>query len=168
VKTDSYSSRGIGIRNTMDIAKEIIRNWTSDALDLSNLGLTELPTLPEGLRILYCSNNRLDKLPDTLPNSIRLINCSYNQLTTLPETLPASLVYLSCSYNRLTHLPDTLPKGLLELYCNNNQITKMPELPPDLLELVCAYNPMTTFPRILDYAERCMRVRNRSQTPVAS
>jgi len=132
----------------MEIANEIIRNWKSDALDLSNLGLTELPTLPEGLRILYCSNNRLDKLPDTLPSSIRLINCSYNQLTALPETLPTSLQFLNCSYNYLLRLPDPLPEGLLELYCNNNQITTVPELPPNLTELVYAYNPMTLVPRI--------------------
>jgi hypothetical protein len=44
----------------MEIAKERVRNWTSGPLDLSWLGLTELPELPVNLTELllnYLVNN---------------------------------------------------------------------------------------------------------------
>jgi len=48
-----------------------------------NNNLTELPPLPEGLKLLYCNNNQLTSLP-VLPASLEDLNCSFNQLTTLP------------------------------------------------------------------------------------
>lgn len=88
-------------------------------LDLSNLGLTELPELPDTLEVLRCSFNRLTSLPD-LPNTLEALNCSNNQLTSLPE-LPYKLKELFCSGNKLTSLPE-LPNTLETLLCYGNQL----------------------------------------------
>ena len=89
-------------------------------LDLSYEGLTKLETLPEGLKVLYCYNNKLKSLPE------------------LPD-----LTHLSCSVNQLTSLPE-LPDSLQELYCHNNQLTSLPELPEGLIKLWCFNNPLET------------------------
>ena len=85
----------------MEIAKERVRNWTSGLLDLSWLGLTDLPELPAGLTKLWCHNNLLTKLPETLPAGLQELHCYKNHLTTLPDTLPVGLRELYCYHNRL-------------------------------------------------------------------
>ena len=125
----------------MEEARERVRAWTSGMLELTNLGLTELPELPAGLTLLYCNNNQLTTLPKIMPAGLTKLWCDNNQLTTLPETLPAALTTLCCNNTRLTTLPDTLPAGLTELWCENNQLTTLPEtLPAGLTELYCWEN----------------------------
>jgi len=134
----------------MEKVKERVRNWTWGPLDLSRLGLTELPELPAGLTTLYCDGNKLVSLPDTLPAGITAIDCSYNRLTRLPDTLPAGLKKLYCYNNQLTTLPDTLPRGLKELYCSRNRLTRISDtLPAGLTEFDCARNQLTTLPETL-------------------
>jgi hypothetical protein len=155
----------------MDIAIERVRAWTSGPLDLTSLGLKELPELPAGLTWLYCSYNQLTTLPDTLPSGLTtlycygnqlttlpdplpagltMLYCGDNQLTTLPDTLPAGITYLDCSRNQLTTLPDTLPAGLTVLLCGDNQLTILPDtLPAGLIGLYCSDNQLTTLPDTL-------------------
>jgi Leucine-rich repeat (LRR) protein len=89
----------------MEEAKERIRNWRSGMLDLSYLGLTELPEIPAGVTELDCKINQLTSLPDTLPSGLIELSCDYNQLTTLPDTLPTGLRMLICNFNQLLSLP---------------------------------------------------------------
>ena len=125
----------------MEIALERIANWKEGTiLDLSNLGLTSLPTLPSTLTKLYCHNNQLTSLP-TLPSTLTHLHCSFNQLTSLP-TLPTTLIKLYCYNNQLTSLP-TLVSTLIELLCYNNQLTSLPTLPTTLIELHCNNNPFS-------------------------
>ena len=84
-----------------------IKNHLSNdgkTLDLGNFKLTELPELPEGLKYLYCGNNKLTELPELpeLPKGLETLYCSNNQLTQLPE-LPKGLLILDCDYNQLTY-----------------------------------------------------------------
>ena len=74
----------------MEIARERIQNWKSGTLDLSRLGLTELPDLPVGLTKLYCHNNQLTTLPETLPASLTTLYCYSNNLPKRPkdESIP--------------------------------------------------------------------------------
>jgi hypothetical protein len=65
----------------MEQANERVRHWTSGLLDLSGLGITELPELPAGVTILYCSYNCLTRLPDTLPAGLTCLVCTHTQLT---------------------------------------------------------------------------------------
>ena len=45
-------------------------NDPTECLDLSNLGLTELPPIPDNCQVLYCHNNQLTDLP-------KLDKCQY-------------------------------------------------------------------------------------------
>ena len=54
-----------------------------------------MPTLPQNLEELYCSNNKLTSLP-SLPQNLQKLYCSNNKLTLLP-TLPQNLKILSYS-----------------------------------------------------------------------
>ena len=78
--------------------EEIDKRVKNGVLNLSHLGLTKLDYIPEGVKTLYCYNNKLNSLPN----------------------LPDSLKYLSCSNNNLNSLPN-LPDSLKELYCFNNK-----------------------------------------------
>ena len=133
------------LQATMEIALERISNCVNGELDLSRLGLTELPPIPEGITSLRCSHNPLTSLP-RLPSTLEMLYCSYNQLTSLPE-LPPSLEYLQCSNNELTGLPE-LPPSLYTLYCNINRLSSLPELPPSLRILRCYNNELTSLPTL--------------------
>lgn len=148
----------------MKIALERIRNCVNGILILSNLGLTELPPLPEGITVLRCDQNELTSLPK-LPSTLKVLHCQQNQLTSLPKlptleslscshnplfclpALPSSLTQLVCMRNYLTWLP-RLPYGLLELSIDYNYITRLPELPPCLTMLGCSYNDLTSLPSL--------------------
>jgi hypothetical protein len=148
----------------METALQRIQECVNGTLVLSNLGLTELPPLPEGITVLRCDSNQLTSLP-TLPSTLKVLHCHQNQLTSLPElpaleslscshnpifflpSLPSSLTQLVCMRNYLTWLP-RLPYGLLELCFDYNYITRLPELPPHLRELACSYNQLTELPSL--------------------
>jgi Leucine Rich repeats (2 copies) len=106
----------------MEIALERIANMRDGVLDLSHLGLTELP-----------------QLVSEDPSTLRYLNCSGNQLTSLPQ-LPSTLVKLYCMDNQLTSLPQ-LPSKLVDLCCGGNQLTSLPQLPSTLVRVWCMYNP---------------------------
>ena len=99
--------------------------------------------LPNSLKKLYCSSNKLTSLPN-LPNSLEILYCYNNQLTSFANTqLPNSLEILYCYNNQLTSLPN-LPNSLRKLYCWNNQLKSLPEL-PNLLEILHCYNNKLTY-----------------------
>lgn len=65
-------------------AKQIIKEWilkddSNIGLDLSNLNLYELPTIPNNCKRLFCCNNKLKSLPER--HNIKDLFCSCNQLT---------------------------------------------------------------------------------------
>ena len=107
--------------------------------------LTELPELPNTLKVLSCQKNKLTELPK-LPNSLIVLDCFANELTKLPE-LPNSLNILNCWNNNLTELPK-LPNSLTRLYCNNNNLTRLSKLPNTLKQLNCSNNELTELPEL--------------------
>jgi hypothetical protein len=124
----------------------------STTLELSGLGLTELPQLvsegkPSTLVELYCGRNALTYLPprffEGLPN-LKILICCSNKLTELPS-LPPTLEKLQCGNNALTHLPP-LPISLKVLTCDNNALTHLPPLPVSLKVLTCQDNAITYLP----------------------
>jgi Leucine-rich repeat (LRR) protein len=83
--------------------------------------LVENPINPEAtmnLLFLHCNNNEITQLPK-LPNNIKLLNCNNNEITQLPE-LPNNIKFLNCSNNELTNLPK-LPDDLITFYCQGNE-----------------------------------------------
>jgi hypothetical protein len=130
----------------MHKAKDIIEKWIelkdpTKILNLSKLGLDELPPIPESCRLLYCYDNNLKSLPD-LPN-VYILNCKNNQLTSLPN-IPR-LVQLNCSNNKLTELPN---RPYLALSCQNNLLTELPDTLQRCHILRCDNNKLIKIPEI--------------------
>ena len=67
-----------------------------------------MPTLPRTLRILFCENNQLRRLPG-LPDGLQELQCGNNELTEIPA----------------------LPDSLSSLRCGGNEIKTMVNFPPD-------------------------------------
>ena len=90
-----------------------------DFLDLYNLGVVKIESIPDGV--------------------VRF-HCSCNLLTSLPE-LPDSLEYFYCYNNKLTELPH-LPKNLKEMDCSDNLLTNIPKIPTSVRYLSTLSNPL--------------------------
>ena len=114
-----------------------------DTLNCNNNLLTTLPTLPNGIRVIYATYNQFTSLP-TLPYSLHVLLCGNSKLTSLPS-LPANLSYLSCEYNQLTSLPQ-LPDSVGILLCQNNQLTSIPNIPNSIGIFTCDNNQLTSLP----------------------
>jgi len=127
------------LRDAQRIIDEWVAGNTSSELNLSNLELTELPSLPFNLKWLNCSNNQLTSL-SLLPSTLIILNCNNNQLTSLPP-LQQSLKSLYCSSNQLTKLPE-LPQKLTTLFCDDNRLTELPTLPHSLSIMCRTGNPI--------------------------
>lgn len=114
-------------------AQRRIANWhdAGESLDISNLGLTELPhNLPAALRILRCNCNNITMLPHDLPVNLLELYCNNMPMTRLPDTLPARLEILSCNNTLITSLPAELPANLTGLYCNCTLLSSLPDKLP--------------------------------------
>jgi Leucine-rich repeat (LRR) protein len=68
---------------------------------------------PLNVEVLFCSFNKLKKLPN-LPK-VRHLECNYNKLRSLPK-LP-SIIYLSCHNNNLKSIPN-----IKDMCIHNNKI----------------------------------------------
>jgi len=117
-------------------------------LDCTKNELTQIPKLPESLKILHLGYNHLVALP-RLPENIEIITCNNNELTELPLQLQelVSLETLIVDNNPLTSLP-VLPKNLKRLNCENNNLTVLPALPESLSSLNCSNNNLTDLPSL--------------------
>lgn len=136
----------------MEEAINRIKRWQyynddSLTLNLCHLDLTELPPIPEGVRSLYCTFNKLTKI-DNLPNSLSILYCSMNNIKNL-DNLPPNLQILHCQYNKIQYL-DNLPNDLRILYCNHNLLTSVDHLPNSLRILYCEYNLITSLTNLPD------------------
>ena len=133
---------------------------------LSYNKLRSLPTLPNNLLSLDCSNNSKLKTLPSLPNTLGFLNCMVDSLTSLPNlptsltdlycgsnslkslpNLPSTLSFLDCSVNSISTIP-SIPTNLKQLICSNNQLTQLPTLNFGLKDLECQSNPITCFPKL--------------------
>jgi hypothetical protein len=135
-------------------------------LDLSRLGLRQLPPLPADLCKLDCSANNLvevQALPaglkyfigkhnplshlSGLPSSLEYLEVSDCPLTALPP-LPSNLRILDANWCALTSVPSAWPEGLLILSLDGNQIAAVPSLPttPGLIRCRLNDNALTALP----------------------
>ena len=147
-------------QNLDDLPEYIYNNRTIRAISCHNNNITNLDRLSEltKLEFLLCNNNNLTEL-NNLPNSLRILNCSDNKITEL--TIPQSLRYLICDKNQITKLSNLenamnlthilcqfnslenlnyLPKSLKLLWCYNNKIKKLPNIPSNIISLECMNN----------------------------
>jgi|CXWL01.1.fsa_nt_gi internalin A len=106
------------------------------SLDLSGLGLTQLPSSLSQLnqlQRLLLNHNELTALPDWLGQLTQLqwLDLSSNQLTMLPDSLGqlTQLQYLNLSFNRLLTVPGWLSRftQLQTLVLGGNRLTTLPD-----------------------------------------
>ena len=145
--------------DTIESRLKMCQQSGGEILDLSNLSLTELPQIPNGIKSLFLDNNLLVTLPDLdhLKN-LEIMDCTCNRLITFGK-LPISLSELMCRNNKLIRLPvlnqlekldvshnqlKQIPKmiKLKILVCNDCGLRELPML-PELRKLTCNNNKIT-------------------------
>jgi uncharacterized repeat protein (TIGR01451 family) len=115
-------------------------------LGSSSFGLNTLPALPNSIRSLIIEGTLISNIPD-LPDSLRVFYCNFNSLLlNLPE-LPDSLNILYCNNSNLLFLPE-LPSKLERLYFMSGHLTELPDLPNTLKNLVVWGNLLTSLPTL--------------------
>lgn len=108
--------------------------------------LTELPILPNTLKILNCSGNILTNLP-ILPSTLIKLYCSYNEIIVLPK-LPNSLNILSCGSNNIIEILE-LPINLTIFDCSSCKIIQLPSIfPSKLKKIIVCFNELTELPEL--------------------
>jgi Leucine-rich repeat (LRR) protein len=113
--------------------------------------------------ILDCSNNLLVGLPPSLPVGLKTIYCYKNKISSLP-TLPTALTYFNCGNNLITDLPPTLPSGLWTLVCARNpNLFCLPILPQNLRELYVSPENV----KCIRNAIRTLRVYDAMSEPIS-
>lgn len=100
----------------MEEANKRIRRWKKQGnprkwLNLSGLGLTELPPIPSNVRRLDCRCNRLSTFQNMLPTRLNRLRCGYNLFQTLTG-LPTQLKSLHCAWSGGKYLLDNLPDSI--------------------------------------------------------
>ena len=150
------------------------------SVDMSGLGLTQIPIPFHSARNFNCSDNKLTTLKNCPSYAVwDMFNCSYNKLTSL-EFSPryyekflcndnelvslkgvtknggSKIKYFSCSNNKLTSL-EFSPDEIEYFYCSNNKLTSLEFSPKIKFKFVCSFNYNLTsldyFPEIGEDAE---------------
>lgn len=158
---------------------------TLEVLDLSDNALEALPAdfaRLTRLRVLFCSNNRFNRLPPVLGNCTALTQVGFRNvgMREVPgEALPPALRWLTLTGNRIEHLPDALGRrpALQKLMLSGNRLSALPEglAEAAMLELVrLSANRFETLPEWLTTLPRLAWVAwagnpvDHEQNPAAS
>ncbi|MBD1865762.1 leucine-rich repeat domain-containing protein [Cyanobacteria bacterium FACHB-471] len=123
---------------------EAARQEGTTELDLSGMGLTELPEAIAALTQLQkldLYRNQLTELPEAIAalTQLQKLRLSRNQLTELPEMITSltQLQKLHLSDNQLVELPEVITSltQLQSLDLSSNQLTELPEAIASLTQL---------------------------------
>lgn len=110
----------------------------ADSLEVLNLSGNQLRALPHDLprlrrlKILFCSDNPFEVLPEVLGDcpQLEMVGFKANHLRDIPEAaLPPALRWLILTDNRIENLPDSLgarPR-LQKLMLAGNRLSELPE-----------------------------------------
>lgn len=105
----------------MRITKDNIDEFINGSvIYCSNMGITGIDYIPDGITELYCGDNKLTSLPE-LPTGLKSLYCYANKLTSLPK-LPTSLINLSSFKNNLPY------KVTIDNIKEHNKLVKRKEI----------------------------------------
>ena len=90
---------------------------------LRNQNLTEIPIIPEGIKVLDLSYNQIRQISN-LPKSLKVLNLSYNKLKKI-ENLPKGLKVLTATNNKIREV--VLPKKLKRCDLSHNKLSFFPK-----------------------------------------
>lgn len=130
---------------TQDIVKKRISDWIDKGslvrtLDLTRLGLTEIPELPINIQRIWLQDNKIKNIY-MLPPQLTFLNLSSNELEFIDTDLPETLTYLLVQRNKLQCLP-YLPDSLEIINMSYNNINTLSNIPRNLDRLYCWDNPV--------------------------
>ena len=113
-------------------------------LRCSNIKLEELNVSAlKDLTTLTCMGNELKELNLVENNKLKTLNCTGNELTSITILSPA-LITLDCRGNSLAKLDITHETALETLYCANNQLSSLDlSQNTNLTKLNCTINHIT-------------------------
>jgi hypothetical protein len=132
----------------------------ADTLEVLNLTGNALRSLPDDLcrmqrlRVLFCSDNQFEELPEVLGQcpSLEMVGFRANQIQRVPAAaLPAKLKWLILTENRLRALPEAIGDcgRLKKLMLSGNDLTELPAVLAGCRELELlrvAANQLTELP----------------------
>jgi hypothetical protein len=127
-------------------------------LNLASNGLTEIPRLPHGIRILELQANELRNLA-ALPRTLVKLNVSSNRLPAmnLNESAFPMLEHLDASGNELIVL-DSIPSTVRHLNVGGNSLFRLPTLSNSLETLKAHGNSLTYLPPLLPQRLRVLEI----------
>ena len=82
--------------------------------------ITSIINIPDGLKILNCTNNLLIEI-ENLPISLEELNIEYNYLDNIDISNLKNLEKLNVSHNNIKDLND-IPSSVIELKCTHNKL----------------------------------------------
>lgn len=130
------------LRMTLELWRDA--GFNDDMLSFFNMQLSYIPEVPNNVRRLNMSRNRLRTLPP-LPSRLVDLDISYNDIQSIDE-LPSDLQYLDVSGNRRLRRLPPLPTGLKQLNISSTALEELPALPSGL-EILCITNtPLRSLP----------------------
>ena len=128
-----------------------------DNLKILNASFNKLNFLPDNmpskLIAIQASNNAIKYIP-ALPKSMKILNASFNTIKWFDQELP-NLLQLNLSHNHLTHfLFDRLSENLCSLDLTENQLTTVDSaFPPNLKVLKLGFNRIIEIPSLPEKLE---------------
>lgn len=108
-------------------------------LDCTNAGISHLYHIPDTLKYLNCSYNKIDRLPELIFSNIETLICSNNNLKKLPK-MPDTLKTLICYHNRKLHNIPPLPDGVQIFDMSNCMLNHVPNIPKKILLMYTSHD----------------------------
>lgn len=125
----------LGGNNEIDSLTNLAPMIWIEGIDLSNIGLKEIPTFIfdfKKLDYLKITENKITKLPSSLNKlqALKVLNLSYNKIKKFPDYLSLpNLEQLFLHSNPVKSIPASISKmtSLVELYIGSSKIKSLPD-----------------------------------------